>query len=200
MRIDDAISRIAEIHAHLDKSEVYCGYRALPVALSGATALIGAVLQPLLVADGDALAYVLYWLNIALISGLICGVGILRRYLNDSAYGRRQAHRTVGQFIPCLAAGSLVTLGVVRVDLTLVAILPGLWSILFALGIFSSRPYLPRAAGWIACFYLVMGAVLLWLAPGGGSLSPWAMGWTFGCGQIVTAGILYWNIERKADV
>ena len=197
MQINDALNRIAEIHDHLDKCEVYRGYRALPVALSGLTALLGAVLQPYLTDPGATLVYILYWLNIAAINTLLCGSSILMCYLRDSNHRRRQARKTLGQFIPCLLACALITMVLLRIDLALAPILPGLWAILFGLGIFSSRPYLPKAAGWIGVFYVTAGGVLLFLAPDAG-LSPWSMGATFGFGQLAAAAMLYSGIERKA--
>ena len=196
MQIDDALNRIAEIHDHLDKCEVYRGYRALPVALSGITALLGATLQPYLTDSDDTLVYVLYWLNIAVINTLLCGSSILMCYFRDSTHRRRQARKTLGQFIPCLLAGALVTIILLRIDSALALLLPGLWAILFGLGIFSSRPYLPKAAGWIGVFYFTAGGVLLLASDD--VFSPWSMGTTFGFGQLAAAAMLYWGIERKA--
>jgi len=85
---------------------------------------------------------------------------------------------------------------------------------LFSLGIFASRPYLPRIMGWIALYYLVAGAVLLALGvesrtvsgwemdltfgfDESTSLSPWGMGLTFGVGQVLSGIVLYWNLERE---
>ena len=43
---------------------------------------------------------------------------------------------------------------------SLIPLLPGLWSVVFGLAIFSARPYLPLASGWVALWYLGVGAVL----------------------------------------
>ena len=37
------------------------------------------------------------------------------------------------------------------------------WALLFSLGLFSCRPYLPRGIGWVALFYLLAGGGLLLL-------------------------------------
>ena len=68
---------------------------------------------------------------------------------------------------------------------------------LTCLGYFASRPYLPRMMGWVGLFYLAAGAVLLLLAPGGGSVRPWGMGLTYGIGQLFAGFVLYWNLERN---
>lgn len=207
MQINEAISQISEIHDHLTRSEVYRGYRSVPMALSGAMAFGGAILQESVLRSstlaGEAgltayyLHYTVFWLTIAALSAIMAGTGIVLRYLREPVHARRQARRVIGQFIPCLAAGTLVTYPVLHSNPQWVPLLPGLWSTLFGLGIFASRPYLPRAIGWVALFYLIAGAILLGLSGDGSSLCPWAMGWTFGVGQFAAALVLYWKIERK---
>lgn len=207
MQINDAISQISEIHDHLTRSEVYRGYRSVPMALSGGMAFGGALLQEsvlrssALSGDGGLSAYYLhyvgFWLTIAALSAIMAGAGIVVRYVREPVLARRQARRVIGQFVPCLVAGTLVTYPVLHSNAQWVPLLPGLWSTLFGLGIFASRPYLPRAIGWVALFYVFAGAILLSLAGDGSSLSPWAMGWTFGVGQFAAALVLYWKIERK---
>ncbi len=207
MQINDAISQISEIHDHLTRSEVYRGYRSVPMGLSGGMAFGGAFLQQsildstVLAAGGGVntyyLHYVLFWVSIAAFNTVMASSGIVVQYLRESAHARRQARKVIGQFLPCLAAGTLVTYPLVDLNPQWVPLLPGLWSTLFGLGIFASRPYLPRAIGWVGLFYLSAGGLLLWLAQDASSLSPWAMGWTFGVGQFAAALVLYWKIERK---
>ena len=79
---------------------------------------------------------------------------------------------------------------------SLVPLLPGLWAIGFGVGTFASRPYLPRASGWVALFYYAAGFLLLWIAQGPESVSGWWVGGTFGAGQLLAAVVLWWNLER----
>ena len=76
-----------------------------------------------------------------------------------------------------------------------VGLLPGLWSILFSLGVFASRRLLPRAIVGVAWFYLLAGLGCLAMAQGEASLSPWAMGIPFGGGQLLAAAVLYRTLE-----
>jgi hypothetical protein len=102
----------------------------------------------------------------------------------------------LAQFLPALVAGASVSGTVVRINPALIVALPGLWSLFFGLGIFASRPYLPRASGWVALFYFGCGITLLWLSPTGVPHSPWSVGGTFGAGQLLAALVLYLNRER----
>jgi hypothetical protein len=123
---------------------------------------------------------------------------ILYTYVvHDSASGRRRTRKVVGQFLPSVFAGGAIAVCFCRLDPSLVVLLPGLWAICFGLGAFASRPYLPRASGWVALFYYAAGFVLLSIGRGNGAgLSGWWIGVTFGTGQLLAALVLWWNLER----
>lgn len=198
MEISKALSQLAEIHGHLAKTEVYRGCRSTPVALSGIFALLGGWLQPWLVRADSPVDFVLFWTVVAIVSFAFLTVEVGGNYwFRATVTGRRTTRKVVGQFIPCVVAGAAATVLLTRLDATHIEILPGLWALLFALGLFSVRPYMPRAIGWAALYYLVTGSVLLWLAALDLSLSPWGMAFTFGVGQLFAALVLYWNLERK---
>jgi hypothetical protein len=48
----------------------------------------------------------------------------------------------------------------------------------------------------VGVVYLLAGVVNLGLAGGPHALSPLVMGLPFGVGQLLTAALLYWNLER----
>src|SRR4029078_4821664 len=102
----------------------------------------------------------------------------------------------VGQFLPSLVAGAIISTSFIRLSTTLVPLLPGLLAICFGIGIFASRLYLPRARGWVALFYYAAGVGLLWMANGTAPLHAWWVGGTFGVGQLLAAFVLFWNLER----
>lgn len=197
MELERALHQIAEIHGHLARSEVYRGYRSLPLALSGFIALAAAGLQETVLVPETDVAFVSYWVVIAAICGALSSSEVIYHYLfRDDAFRRRKTRRVTGQFLPSLIGGGALTVCLVKSGPSAVSLIPGLWAILFGMGIFASRPYLPRAIGWVGLFYLIAGNLLLLLS-GGGGLNPWGMGVTFGTGQLLTALVLYWNIERR---
>ena len=198
MEVHKALDQISEIHEHLARSEVYRGYRSIPVALSGVLAFGAAALQPRLVGVEPTSSFVVFWVCVAVIGSLVAGGGIIYNYfLEENPLARRKTRTVVGQLLPCVVSGVVITAALTWIAHGGIAFLPGLWAILYSLGIFASRPYLPRIIGWVALFYFVAGAKLLLMAGEGTSLSPWGMGLTFGIGQIFGAAVLYWNLERK---
>jgi hypothetical protein len=168
------------------------------VALSGVCGLVAAAMQDRMLPAEEPVGILVYWLVVAAIGAVVGGCEIAYNFfVRDDAFARNRTRKVVGQFLPCLAAGAAVTFGLVRADTGLIPLLPGLWAILFGLGIFGARPYLPRAIGWVALLYMVAGLRLLMLAGDAAPLSGWSIGCTFGAGQVAAALVLYWNLERN---
>jgi len=200
MRIDRALSQIAEIHRHLAKTEVYRGCSSFPVALTGVFALLGGFLMPRVVPSQSPAAFALFWSAIAAVSFGLVMAEVARDYFRRTeTTHRRMTRKICEQFVPCVAAGTAVTAAVLVSTGGYVALLPGVWAILYSLGLFSARPYLPRAIGWVALFYLLAGAVLLLSKTTGTGSMALRMAATFGPGQLLAALVLYWNLERKTD-
>ena len=77
-------------------------------------------------------------------------------------------------------------------------LLPALWAVVHGLGVFASRPYLPRSVGWVSAWYVVAGAWLLVdVEPGAGLPGAWSVGIPFGVGQALLALVLYANVARE---
>jgi hypothetical protein len=106
----------------------------------------------------------------------------------------------VEQFVPCIAAGGLLTIVLVRSAPEASWMLPGLWQIMYSLGIFASCRLLPRPTFSVAVFYLLTGLTTLLVAKGDAAFSPWAMGLPFGIGQSMAAAILYWTLECRDEL
>jgi hypothetical protein len=111
----------------------------------------------------------------------------------------RMTWLAVEQFLPCTIAGAVLTFVLAVSAPASIWMLPGLWGMLFSLGIFASGRLLPRPIIWVAWYYLACGALSLALAQGVHAFSPWAMGVAFGGGQCLTAVVLYITLERQHD-
>lgn len=196
MEVHEALSQIAEIHRHIARTECYRGYRPVTMLLTASVALAGGVLQPWYMHGRPMVDFARFWLvlaafNLVLVSGEVCIDYVLRLTRQQ----QRLTWPSVAQFLPALAAGAVLSVALGRSGDT-VALLPGLWAIVFSLGVFASRPYLPQGVGWVGLYYLCAGTLLLALAPSGASLVPWAMAGTFGVGQILMAWVMAMNLER----
>lgn len=202
MELRDALTQISEIRQQMARTEVFRGYRALPVAFSGVLAFLAAIFQLTSLRDAEQQlpAYLGLWTGAAVLSAFAAGLEmIIRARASMSKLRREVTQLAVEQFLPCLAAGALLTVVIVRTERPCVWMLPGLWQMFFSLGVFASCRLLPRATFGVAVFYLISGALTLTLARGQYALSPWAMGIPFGVGQFYAAGVLYSTLERRDD-
>ena len=200
MELREALTQISEIRLQMARTEVFRGYRAVPVAFSGIVALTAAVYQAEWLANPESniSAYLTLWLGAAAVSAVAAGTEMIMRYWRSGSSLRKEITLlAVEQFLPSIGAGGLLTVVLVMFAPDSVWMLPGLWQILFSLGIFASYRLLPRATFWVALFYMAAGATSLALARNEFALSPWTMGIPFGVGQFFSAAVLYWTLERN---
>lgn len=200
MELREAIDSIATIRRQMAASEVFRGYRALPVAVSALIAAGAGALQPTIVPrpERDVAGYVALWSSVALLSIAAAGLAM---FLRDRVAGRSATRPltwiAAGQFAPCVAAAAAITAAVANFAPEAAWLLPGLWQLFFSQGVFAACRVLPRLCYAIAAFYFASGLVVLVVARGPQALSPWAMAVPFGVGQLASAFILYWTLERR---
>lgn len=202
MELRDALTQITEIRLQMARTEVFRGYRAVPAAFSGAVALAAATVQAVAIHDPvqQINMYLGLWIGAAVLSTMsaVFEMGVRARNASSSLT-RELTFLAMEQFCPCLVAGALVTMVVVRSAHECVWILPGLWQVLYSLGIFASCRLLPQSMFGVAVFYLISGLGTLALTRGENALSPWAMGLPFCVGQLLAAAMLYRTLERDHD-
>ena len=197
MDLSRALGQLADIHQQIAKGEIYRGYRSLPIAASGLMGYFAAWMQVPGLGASDPIGFVVYWVTVATCAGLVGASEIIYNYVvHEDTTERRRTRRVIGQFVPSVAAGAAVGAGVVRFDPSAVPLLPGLWALCFGLGVFASRPYLPRATGWVALYYCSAGTALIWTAAPAAPISGWTVGGVFAVGQLFASAVLWWNLER----
>lgn len=197
MDVSRALDEIAEIHRQIAKSEIYRGYRSLPLVASAAIGYAAAWFQPPGLGTADPVGFALYWMVIAVCAGFVGASEIVYNYVvHDDSGTRRRTRQVVGQFVPSIAGGAAIGACLIHLSAAMVPLLPGLWAFCFGLGTFASRPYLPRASGWVALYYYAAGFTLIWIARTE-PLTGWWIGGTFGTGQLLAALVLWWQLERE---
>ncbi len=200
MELDRALSQLSEIHAQVLRSEVFRGYRSIPMAITGMLAFVAAAAQEQLLPPTDGATYVWFWFGIACVGLAIHGIDVLMTLRSqDRRTFQTRTLPVLAQFVPTIVVGAAVTVVLVQQTSNATTFLPGLWALVFSLGVFASRPYLPRAVGWVGTFYLGAGIILLATSEVGKLPSPWAMGTTFGIGQFAFAVVMHFQLERGHD-
>lgn len=199
--LSQALDQISEIRRAMTRGQVFRGYRAQTTALTGVLAVVVAAIQPVLIPHPwrNLPGYLILWGGLAVVSAAVFGTELFIRCRRLAS--PMQTERTIDaaeRFIPSLAAGGLLTFVFYRFLTSHMWMMPGLWAVCFSLGMFASRTLLPRGMAVAAGYYLLAGCMCLVLARGPQhAFSPWAMGLTFGVGQLLAAAVLYWNLERR---
>ena len=195
-----ALGDISSIRRQVAESTQFHGYGPATLAATGLLAVAAAGVQAVWVPDParQAGAYLGLWITTGLLCAALTGVQMYTRTRRiHSGLSDEMLRMAVEQFLPALGAGVLLTFAVVRFVPDVVWMLPGLWQVIFSLGIFSSCRFLPRpmmaAAGW----YLVAGMVAIAVGEGR-AMTPWTMGAGFGVGQLLVAGILLFTAREEA--
>ncbi len=109
MELPQALADIAEIRDQVAQADVY---RGLPVGAGralrpdGPCSRVAAAARP----GGDPLGFVIYWVAVAVCAGFV-GVSEIALQLRRPRRGsaRRRTRRVVGQLLPSLLAGAIIT-------------------------------------------------------------------------------------------
>lgn len=200
MELRQALAQVSEIRDHLARTEVFRGYRSITVGFSGLVALATATAQACWLPQPMERigAYLALWFAAAAINLVVVGIEIwYRARVARITLTRQTTVFAVEQFLPSLVAGGLLTVVIVERASQSIWMLPGLWALLFSLGVFASCRLLPRAVSIAGAWYLAAGILALACGQGDAALSPWIMGATFGAGQLLTAVILHITLEQS---
>ena len=197
---DEAIEKISEIYHHLSKAGIYRGYKPIVVAISGIIGIIASIIQPFFINNYFSINFVLYWISIAALNLTLCTLVILYQYFFKENFHEKQKTICIMiQFIPMVIAGAIITLFFIPNDKLTLPLLPGIWAIIFSLGIFNVRPHLTNLTLIPAFYYLLCSIMLFWLKFYNINLLSFGMGITFGFGQLISALTLYRSIEKKSN-
>jgi hypothetical protein len=198
--LDRALADITAIRSQLARGTEFRGYGPMTVAATGFVAVGAGGIQALWLPDpaSDLLFYVAIWVATAAVSILLIGVEMVARSRRiHSGLADEMIHAATEQFIPAGVAGALLTFVLFRFAPQSLWMLPGLWQIVFSLGIFASCRSLPRPVFAAGVWYLAAGLASLAFANGAHAYSPWAMAAPFGIGQLFMAGVLYHSVGES---
>ena len=200
MELRDALEQISEIRQRMARGQVFRGYRSATTGFTALVAVLASAAQATWVPtpERDVDDYLWLWCAAAVLSLVVVGVEMgVRAARSGSALHRQMTALAVDQFVPSLVAGALVNYAIGKFAGEIVWVMPGLWAVLFSLGIFASRRFLPRGVGLVGGYYLLAGLVCLATGRDDATLRPWTMAAVFGTGQMLAAGVLWWTLERN---
>ena len=199
--LNKALTDISSIRKQVAHSTEFRGYGPATLAGTGVLAFAAAGAQALWLPDpaNHMTTYLHIWIVIAAVSAAMIGIEMYARTRRiHSGIADEMILVAVAQFLPSLVAGALITIVLVRYVPTVLWMLPGLWQIVFSLGVFSSCRFLPRSVSAVGAWYLLTGLTCIALGDGR-ALSPWAMAIPYGVGQLWVAGILLSTGQEQSE-
>jgi hypothetical protein len=197
-----ALAEIQSIRGYAARSVEFRGYGPLTLALTGILAIAVAAVQQLWLIEPryEFPRFLGLWVGAAGASLTLIAVETLARARRlHSALATQMVCSAVEQFLPAIVAGILLTAVLMRAAPGSLWMLPGLWQLLFCLGVFASRRFLPRGTFWVGVWYLATGMTCLALGGGDWAFSPWEMGIPFGVGHLMVAGVLQFGYRRHDE-
>jgi hypothetical protein len=199
--LNKALSDINSIRRQVAHSTEFRGYGPATLATTGVLAVAAAAAQARWLPDpaNHIAAYLRIWIWTAALSAALIGTQTYTRTRRiHSGMADEMIRTAVAQFLPSVGAGSLLTIVIVRSVPGTLWMLPGLWQIIYSLGVFSSCRFLPRPVAAAGAWYLLTGLASIALGDTR-ALSPWVMGIAYGAGQLLVAGILFFNAKESRD-
>lgn len=199
--LNKALGDISSIRRQMARSTEFRGYGPATLAATGFFAMIAALVQAVWLPDPakGIPSYLIIWISTAVVSAALIATQMRARTRRiHSGMADEMTRTAVEQFLPAAGAGFLMTFVLVRFVPGAQWMLPGMWQVIFSLGIFSSCRFLPRPMIAAGLWYLTTGLVCIALADSR-ALSPWAMGVPYGAGQLLVAAILLFNAREGDD-
>jgi hypothetical protein len=199
--VREALSEIRSIRGHMARYTEFRGYGPLTLAGTGVLAVVIAVIQQRWTIDLEQAParFLAMWIGAAAVALTCIGTeAIARARRIHSALAIQMLHAALEQFLPPIVAGILLTAAVARAAPQSLWMLPGLWQMLFSLGVFASCRFLPRATFWVGVWYLATSMGCLAIGPDAHA-SPWEMGIPFGVGHLMVAGVLQFGYRHEQE-
>jgi hypothetical protein len=201
--IRQALSEIQSIRDQVARGTEFRGYGPASIAMSGVLALLVAAVQTQWMAkhaNTNLWVWLGVWAGTAAVSLLLTGTETFRRARRVHAgFAGKMIQSAVEQFLPAIMVGFLLTVVLMRVSPQEAWMLPGLWELIFSLGVFASCRFLPKQMFAVGVWYLAAGLFCLAVASATRSLSSWTMGIPFGVGQLLVAAVLQFGYEESLE-
>lgn len=200
--LSQALAEISAIRAQVARDTQFRGYGPASIAVSGALGLLVAAAQSHWSREigVEAIRFLAIWAATAVVAvTLTAGETIIRARRVHSGFASAMIQCAVEQFFPALIVGVLLTGVLLRAAPQQLWMLPGLWELIFSLGVFASCRFLPRQMFAVGVWYLACGLTCLMVGSGSKALSPWEMGIPFGVGQLLVAVVLQYCFEESIE-
>jgi hypothetical protein len=199
--LNRALVDIRAIRRQVAGTTEFRGYGPLTLSATALLAVVAGVVQRWWIPEPAAhpVSYVALWLTTAMVCAALIGTQMLTRANRfHSGMADEMIRMAVTQFLPAGIAGAVLPFVLVRATRDVFWMLPGMWQIIFSLGVFASRRSLPRAMLLVGGWFLVTGFGCLALGDSR-ALAPMTMSGAYAIGMAAVAAIHYFSWKASSD-
>ncbi|SEG13579.1 hypothetical protein SAMN05421819_1910 [Bryocella elongata] len=191
--LHQALTDIRSIRRQVAQTTEFRGYGPATLSATALLALLAAAAQShwLPTPAAHPVEYVALWLSTAVLCAALIATQMLTRANHlHGPMADEMIRLAVLQFLPAAAAGAILPVVLLHALLHASPIgfwmLPGLWQVIFSLGVFASVRCMPRSMVLVGLWFLLTGFSCLWLGDNR-ALSPAWMGLPYGLGMALVA-------------
>lgn len=199
--LNRALVDIRSIRRQVARTTEFRGYGPLTLSATALLAVIAGVVQQWWIPDAAAhpVSYVALWLTTAIVCAALIATQMLTRANRlHSGIADEMIQMAVTQFLPAGVAGAVLPLVLLRAPRDVFWMLPGMWQIIFSLGVFASCRCLPRWMVVVGVWFLVTGMGCIALGDSR-ALSAVTMSGAYGVGMAMVAAIHYFSGKASGD-
>jgi hypothetical protein len=199
--LNQALVDIRSIRRQVAQATEFRGYGPLTLSTTAAFALIAGAAQAHWVPNPLAhpAQYVGLWFTTGILSAAVIVTQMLTRANRfHSSMADEMILMAVKQFSPAAIAGAILPLVLLHADQKVIWMMPGLWQIVFSLGVFASCRGLPRPMLLVGLWFLLTGLGCLSLGDTR-ALTPGAMAYPYAIGMGLVA-IIHYRSAKKASL
>jgi hypothetical protein len=196
--LNRALIEIQSIRRQVARTTEFRGYGPATLLATALVALLVGVTQSRWIPDPASrpIQYVALWLSTGLFSAALIATQMLTRANRlHSGMANEMIRMAVTQFLPAAVAGAILPILLIRVAPGDVWMMPGLWQIVFSLGVFATCQSLPRTMLLVGAWFLLTGLACISLGDSR-SLSPICMSGSYSVGMSLVAAIHYVSAKR----
>ncbi|MBO6549988.1 MAG: hypothetical protein JJ964_10245 [Rhizobiales bacterium] len=200
--IDKALIDIANIRGQLAAGTEFQGFGPTIITATGLLAGITMLLQLFFSETFSAtnIELLIVWVFTAIISVIIIGIEMIARSRrHHKGLADAMLANAVEQFLPSGFAGAAIGAVLMKYSSQNIWMLPGIWQVCLALGIFAAVRSLPKTISIVGAWYFLSGTTVLLIGCITENLTPWMMGLPFLIGQLLMGFLLYIASEEQQD-
>lgn len=199
--LNQALVEIRTIRRQVAQNTEFRGYGPATLFVTAVVAALMGVVQAYWLPEPAThpVQYVILWLTMGAFCAALIGTQMLTRANRlHSGMADEMVRMAVAQFLPAAVAGAILPFVLLHVAQNVFWMLPGLWQIIFSLGVFASCRCLPRPMLLVGAWFLLTGLACIGLGDTR-SLAPFTMSGAYAVGMALVAAIHY-HSARKASI